>query len=87
MAQAGGGGEGPEELGPEARGMRQAQPLVDAVWRFVGGAVVGVLGGYFLDRWLGSSPWGLLGLSVLGIGAGFYSFVVTLMRLGKGKTR
>jgi ATP synthase protein I len=90
-AGKGGAGDGGAQdgsgLGSTAKGLRQAQPLVDAVWRFVGGAVVGVLGGYFVDRGFGTSPWGLIGLSVLGIGVGFYAFVASLMRLGKGGGR
>jgi ATP synthase protein I len=87
MAERGRGqedrGEQPDGLSETARGMRQAQPLVDAVWRFLGGALVGVGGGYLLDRWLGTGPWLLLVLSLLGIGVGFYAFVVSLMKLGK----
>ncbi|MCI0569170.1 MAG: AtpZ/AtpI family protein [Myxococcaceae bacterium] len=84
MAEEGKDGER-DGLSPTARGMRQAQPLVDAVWRFIGGAVVGVVLGYLLDRWLGTGPWLLLALSVLGIGVGFYAFVVSLSKLGRKK--
>lgn len=31
--------------------------------------------GYLLDRWLGSSPWGIVGGIVLGSIVGFYQFV------------
>jgi ATP synthase protein I len=31
--------------------------------------------GYLLDRWLGSSPWGIIGGIVLGSIVGFYQFV------------
>jgi ATP synthase protein I len=73
------------ELGETARQMRAAEPYISAVWKLVGGAVVGVLGGYFLDRWLGTSPWLLLGLSLVGIGVGFYGFLHAMTRLGKRK--
>ncbi|MBN8472792.1 AtpZ/AtpI family protein [Corallococcus exiguus] len=73
------------ELGETARQMRAAEPYISAVWKLVGGAVVGVLGGYFLDKWLGTSPWLLLGLSLVGIGVGFYSFLHAMTRLGKRK--
>ncbi len=59
-----------DELSETARQMRAAEPYISAVWKLVGGAVVGVLGGYFLDRWLGTSPWFLLGLSLVGIWRG-----------------
>ncbi|MBE4750273.1 AtpZ/AtpI family protein [Corallococcus sp. ZKHCc1 1396] len=73
------------ELGETARQMRAAEPYISAVWKLVGGAVVGVLGGYFLDKWLGTSPWLLLGLSLVGIGVGFYGFLHAMARLGKRK--
>lgn len=74
-----------DELNPTARGMREAQPYVSAVWQLVGGAVVGVLGGMGLDRWLGTRPWGLVGLSVVGIAVGFTAFLKTMMRMGGQK--
>ena len=33
--------------------------------------VIGLAGGYYLDRWLGTTPWLLLIGLVLGIAAGF----------------
>lgn len=63
--------------------MRAAQPYIDAVWKLVGGAVTGVLGGYFLDKWLGTKPWMMVGLSTLGIGVGFYAFLAAMLRMGK----
>lgn len=72
-------------LSETARQMRAAEPYIAAVWKLVGGAVVGVLGGYFLDKWLGTSPWFLLGLSLVGISVGFYGFLHEMTRLGKRK--
>jgi ATP synthase protein I len=71
------------ELGDTARQMQAAAPYISAVWKMVGGAVVGVLGGYLMDRWLGTTPWGLVGLSVVGICVGFYGFIHEMTRLGK----
>lgn len=76
------GGDG-SELSPTARQMRAAQPYIAAVWKLVGGAVVGVLGGRWVDRWLGTEPWALVALSVVGITAGFYGFLRDMARLGK----
>ena len=73
------------ELSETARQMRAAEPYIAAVWKLVGGAVVGVAGGYFLDKALGTSPWLLLGLSLVGICAGFYGFLHEMSRLGKRK--
>lgn len=63
---------GEEGLSPNARALRRAQPYIDAVWKFTGGAGVGVLAGVFLDRWLHSSPAFTLGLLMLGMGVGFW---------------
>ncbi|HYO54125.1 AtpZ/AtpI family protein [Archangium sp.] len=73
------------ELSETARQMRAAEPYISAVWKLVGGAVVGVLGGYYLDRWLGTAPWLLLGLSLVGISVGFYGFLREMARLGMRK--
>jgi len=73
------------ELSETARQMRAAEPYISAVWKLVGGAVVGVLGGYFLDKRLGTGPWLLLGLSLVGISVGFYGFLHEMSRLGKGR--
>ncbi|HYV48950.1 MAG TPA: AtpZ/AtpI family protein [Myxococcaceae bacterium] len=53
------------------------------MWKLVGGAVVGVIGGYFLDKRTGWTPWGMVGLSVVGICAGFYGFIHDMLKLGK----
>ena len=63
--------------------MRAAQPYLNAVWKLVGGAAFGVLAGFFLDRWLHTTPWILVGLSTAGIGVGFYGFIRDMTRLGK----
>jgi ATP synthase protein I len=78
-------GKEDSELSPTARQMRAAAPYISAVWKMVGGAVVGVLGGMLMDRWLGTKPWGLVGLSVVGICVGFYGFLHEMTRLGKKK--
>ena len=52
-----------------ARGMRLSAELV-------GGVVVGFILGWLLDRWLGTSPWGLIVFLLLGFTAG----VLNVMR-------
>ena len=71
------------ELGRAARQLRAAEPYISAVWKLVGGAAVGVLGGYFLDRWLRTTPWLLVALSTIGIAVGFYGFLHDLLRTNK----
>jgi ATP synthase protein I len=72
-----------EELSAAAKQMRAAEPYISAVWKLVGGAVVGVLGGYLLDEWLGTKPWLLVALSVVGISVGFYAFLRAMLQLSK----
>jgi len=52
-----------------ARGMRLSAELV-------GGVIGGFVLGWLLDRWLGTSPWGLIVFLLLGFAAG----VLNLMR-------
>ena len=45
--------------------------------------VIGLAGGYYLDRWLGTSPWlTLIGL-VFGIASGFVNLFRTVNRAGR----
>ena len=37
--------------------------------------VSGLIGGWLLDRWLGTRPWLLVSGIVLGAAAGFYEFI------------
>jgi ATP synthase protein I len=71
------------ELSATARQLRAAVPYISAVWKLVGGGAVGVIGGLVLDRWLGTKPWMLVGLSMVGIGVGFYAFFHAMTQLGK----
>jgi ATP synthase protein I len=72
-----------DELSTAARQLRAAEPYISAVWKLVGGAVVGVLGGYLLDGWLGTKPWLLVALSLVGISVGFYAFIRAMLQLSK----
>ena len=56
---------------PDRRWIRQLGALSGVGLTLVVATVVGLAGGYYLDRWLGSSPWlTLIGL-LFGIAAGF----------------
>ncbi|HLL53052.1 MAG TPA: AtpZ/AtpI family protein [Myxococcaceae bacterium] len=74
-----------DELSPMARQYREMTPYVDAVWKLVGGAAFGVLAGYWLDKWLGTTPWLLVGLSTAGIVVGFYAFIRAMTRPSRKK--
>lgn len=67
-----------------ASALRTAEPWLAAVSKLTAGTALGVVGGYALDRWMQwKVPWGLLGLSMLGIAAGFYGFIAAVLRMNK----
>lgn len=72
-------------LSNEARGYRAAAPYLAAAWRLVGGCVVGAAGGWAADRWLGSTPWGLVVGTLTGIGAGFAGLMAGLAEAERKK--
>ena len=78
-----GSGEG-KDRDPGA-GMRQAAPYVSAVWQLIGASVLGVVAGRYSDKHWHTAPWGVLVLSVMGIGVGFYAFILKVQQLGKRK--
>lgn len=51
-----------------ARGLRLSSELV-------GGVILGAAIGWLLDRWLGSSPWGMIVFLLLGFAGGVLSVV------------
>lgn len=52
--------------------MSQA-PALDSVYKMAGPVVMGVFLGYYLDQFLPTRPWGMLGMTFLGIATGFWS--------------
>lgn len=66
-----------------ARQLQAAQPYVGMVWKLLGGAAVGVMGGMWVDKQFGTTPWGVVGLSVVGISIGFYAFIRAALRMGE----
>jgi F0F1-type ATP synthase assembly protein I len=75
--------KGNDGLSDAAQAERGAAPYLDAVWRMVAALVLGAVAGLFLDRKLGSTPWGVVGGLGLGLGLGFYLLMRSLTRLGK----
>jgi hypothetical protein len=50
------------------KALREMAPYLDLGWRLAGAAAGPPLLGHFLvDEWFGTTPWGLLGGSVLGV--------------------
>ena len=56
---------------PDRRWIRQIGVLSGVGLTLVIATVLGLAGGYYLDRWLGTDPWLMLVGLVLGIVAGF----------------
>ena len=71
------------ELSAQARAERAAAPYISAVWRLIGGVLVGGGAGWFIDGKLHISPWGLIVGLFIGMGAGFYALIQGLDSLRK----
>ncbi|MCL4706920.1 AtpZ/AtpI family protein [bacterium] len=69
------------------RGIQTAVPYLDLGLRFALAAVLGALGGYWLDLKLSSSPIGLLIGVIFGATAGFINLYRNVMRLTKAEDR
>jgi F0F1-type ATP synthase assembly protein I len=52
-----------------------AAPAAAAAYTMVGAIVLLGGGGYLLDRWLGTKPWGVFVGLLLGIAVGFYELI------------
>lgn len=76
-------GKAPSTSADAAEAWRKSQPYFDAVWQLVGGVGLGVGGGYLVDRWLHTGPWGMVVGSVLGMTSGFIGFFRSISRAGK----
>ena len=71
------------ELSAQARAERAAAPYISAVWRVVGGVLVGGGAGWFIDGKLHISPWGLIIGLFVGMGVGFYAMIQGLSTMKK----
>ena len=69
-----------EERPPdEGASRRQAWVMVDAAWSLVAAVGLCSAGGYFADKHFGTTPWLLVGGSLLGLAAGFTTFFRTVL--------
>jgi F0F1-type ATP synthase assembly protein I len=53
----------------------QAAPAAAAAYTLIGAVVLLGAAGYGIDRWLGTSPYGVIAGLLLGIAVGFYELV------------
>ena len=77
---------GAEGLSNFARAMRDAEPYLQAGWSLAGAVALGVVVGYLADRKLGTAPWLLVVFGLLGLAAGCYSLVRTILDVERKKT-
>jgi F0F1-type ATP synthase assembly protein I len=77
----------PEGSTTKASTLRGAKPYLDAAWIMTGSVVVGVLTGYFLDRWLHTKPYLFLAGSLLGLIGGFTGFILVILRMNRPADR
>ena len=60
--------------------LRQAGPAATASYSLIGAILLLGGGGYLVDRWLGTAPWGLLAGLLVGIAVGFYELAKAVWR-------
>jgi ATP synthase protein I len=72
-----------DELSILARTYRRAAPILDGVWKMVGGAGAGALGGWWLDGKLGTAPWLLMAGALGGAAGGMWAFIRAALSAGR----
>lgn len=60
--------------------LRRAGALASVGTTMVACTVVGLVAGYWMDKWLGTEPWCLFAFLLLGIVSGFVSMIQTVRR-------
>ena len=70
------GSKGPDSTEASAAGL-----AMRAIVELMVGIVVGMVGGYYLDKYFGTSPWLMIGLMPVGMAAG----VLNVLRLSNTK--
>jgi ATP synthase protein I len=65
--------EGPQTAKPQKSSMTGLGKGLRIAGDLVAGVFVGMVLGYALDRMAGTSPWGLIVLTIIGMAAGFWN--------------
>jgi F0F1-type ATP synthase assembly protein I len=60
--------------------MTKSAPIASAGYTLIGAIIMLGLIGYWIDRWLGQSPWFLLGGLLMGIIIGFYNLAKVMWK-------
>jgi len=68
-------GEIMPDKGPSKIDLKKIAGLSSLVLMLPSSIAVGLLVGYYLDKWLGTDPWLLIVFLLLGIFSGFYSLL------------
>lgn len=72
--------------GPQwSEALREVAPLLSLGIQLALILVVGVGIGWWVDDRFSTSPWGILGGAVFGIGSGLYHFLRAALAIGEGK--
>ena len=69
------------QKGPDSTEGSAAGLAMRAITELLVGIVVAMIGGYYLDKYLGTTPWLMIGLLPVGMAAG----VVNVLRLSNSK--
>jgi len=82
---------GPDAADEEAAAAAaEGRGAIGVAWRLAAELVVapavGAFAGWWLDHWLSTGPWFLLGLFLLGMVAGMYNVIRTAGRLNRAMT-
>lgn len=80
MVDEGGGFLSPRSLRYLQENIRRAGPAAAASYTLIGAILLLGGAGYALDRWLGTSPWMVLGGLLLGVVVGLYEVARTVWR-------
>lgn len=65
----------------DPRSMQSVGKAYSLAIEMVASVCVSVFIGWWLDRWLGTAPWGLLGFILLGVAAAMWSAIRTAMNM------